>query len=233
MQQWHAPAAALRAAGVTLDVLYVADPSNSFYLQDPGGGWDGIRHFGAIVRPHAAQYEGRVLMVGSSMGATACLQHADLATRALALRRASIWTSRTAPSCRRRRARRGSPPSTAASPRCRPHVAVTGGGNSSTWRRSPSCVTRRASPSSSTRRNTTTSRSSSRVRRLVPLLRSEVAATLHGAICTIGASDFVSKSRSIMYKHGFAKAAAAAAAALLGLWLVVRLLLLPASPRPP
>ena len=84
MQQWHAPAAALRAAGVTLDVLYVADPSNSFYLQDPGGGWDGVRHFGAIVRPHAAQYEGRVLMVGSSMGATACLQHADLATRALA-----------------------------------------------------------------------------------------------------------------------------------------------------
>ena len=35
MQQWHAPAAALRAWGLQLDALYVADPSNSFYLQDP------------------------------------------------------------------------------------------------------------------------------------------------------------------------------------------------------
>jgi hypothetical protein len=34
MQQWQAAAAApLRAAGASLDVLYLADPSNSYYLQ--------------------------------------------------------------------------------------------------------------------------------------------------------------------------------------------------------
>ena len=93
MQQWHAPAAALRAAGVTLDVLYVADPSNSFYLQDPGGGWDGVRHFGAIVRPHAAQYEGRVLMVGDvgRRDGRACSTPTSRRARAR-LRRASITT---------------------------------------------------------------------------------------------------------------------------------------------
>eukprot|EP00966_Prymnesium_polylepis_P102387 2371932-Prymnesium_polylepis.1 len=31
--QWVAPCAAARAAGVALDTLYVADPSNSYYLQ--------------------------------------------------------------------------------------------------------------------------------------------------------------------------------------------------------
>ena len=38
MQQWVAPCAATRAAGMQLDALYVADPSNSYYLQDPSGG---------------------------------------------------------------------------------------------------------------------------------------------------------------------------------------------------
>ena len=34
MQQWQAAATApLRAAGASLDVLYLADPSNSYYLQ--------------------------------------------------------------------------------------------------------------------------------------------------------------------------------------------------------
>ena len=83
MQQWHAPAAALRAAGLQLDALYVADPSNSFYLQDPDGRWEGLRHFDTLIRSFAARYAGRVLMVGSSMGATAALQHAGLAARAI------------------------------------------------------------------------------------------------------------------------------------------------------
>ena len=33
MQQWAVPAAAARASGVPLDVLYLADPSNAYYLQ--------------------------------------------------------------------------------------------------------------------------------------------------------------------------------------------------------
>ena len=56
MQQWHAPCAAVRAAGVQLDTLYVADPSNSFYLQDPSGSWQGLAHYDAILRRHAAPY---------------------------------------------------------------------------------------------------------------------------------------------------------------------------------
>ena len=84
MQQWHAPCAAVRAAGLLLDTLYLADPSNSFYLQDPAYSWAGLRHYATLVKPHTQQYPGRVLMVGSSMGATACLQHAALANRALA-----------------------------------------------------------------------------------------------------------------------------------------------------
>ena len=51
IQQWQAAAVApLRALGASLDALYLADPSNSYYLQDPGGGWGGIAHFSELVR---------------------------------------------------------------------------------------------------------------------------------------------------------------------------------------
>ena len=83
MQQWQVPCSAARAAGGPLDVLYLADPSNSYYLQDPRGGWEGLAHYGALIDAHAAWYE-RVLMLGSSMGATAALQHAHRAARVLA-----------------------------------------------------------------------------------------------------------------------------------------------------
>ena len=56
MQQWAAPAAAARAAGVELDVLYLADPSNSYYLQGPGGACDGVSHFAALVAEHTVHY---------------------------------------------------------------------------------------------------------------------------------------------------------------------------------
>jgi leucine-rich repeat protein SHOC2 len=84
VQQWHAPAAALRASGLRLDALYVADPSNSFFLQDPAAGWAGLEHFDTLVRRYASLYAGRVLVIGSSMGATAALQHAALGARTLA-----------------------------------------------------------------------------------------------------------------------------------------------------
>ena len=51
IQQWQVAALApLRALGASLDALYLADPSNSYYLQDPGGGWAGIAHFSELVR---------------------------------------------------------------------------------------------------------------------------------------------------------------------------------------
>jgi acyl-CoA synthetase (AMP-forming)/AMP-acid ligase II/Leucine-rich repeat (LRR) protein len=83
MQQWLAPVASARSVGMQLDALYVADPSNSYYLQDPSGGWDGVSYYGALVRHHAAHYKA-VLLLGSSMGASACLHHCDLASRAIA-----------------------------------------------------------------------------------------------------------------------------------------------------
>jgi hypothetical protein len=83
MQQWIGPVTAARAAGVQLDALYVADPSNSYYLQDPSGQWDGLRYYEDLVQRHARHYS-RVLLVGSSMGASAALQHARLARRVIA-----------------------------------------------------------------------------------------------------------------------------------------------------
>ena len=83
MQQWLAPIASVRSSGVLLDALYLADPSNSYYLQDPSGGWQGLRYFEDLVRTHTRQYE-RVLILGSSMGASAALQHAHLGQRTLA-----------------------------------------------------------------------------------------------------------------------------------------------------
>ena len=59
-------------------VLYVADPSNSYYLQDPTGAWDGLRYFGGLVSRYSRHYS-RVMLIGSSMGASAALQHARLA----------------------------------------------------------------------------------------------------------------------------------------------------------
>ena len=84
IQQWQAAAVApLRALGTSLDALYLADPSNSYYLQDPGCGWGGIAHFSELIRRHAQHYE-RVLMVGSSMGGCAALMHAHHAHEVLA-----------------------------------------------------------------------------------------------------------------------------------------------------
>ena len=83
MQQWLAPIASARSSGVLLDALYLADPSNSYYLQDPSGGWQGLRYYEDLVRTHTRHYE-RVLILGSSMGASAALQHAHLGQRTLA-----------------------------------------------------------------------------------------------------------------------------------------------------
>lgn len=82
MQQWVAPCSATRAAGVGIDALYLADPSNSYYLQDPGRAWNGIEHYQRIVASYAKHYA-RVIMIGSSMGGTAALVHAHLADRVL------------------------------------------------------------------------------------------------------------------------------------------------------
>jgi hypothetical protein len=83
MQQWVSPLAAARSAGLALDVLYIADPSNSYYMRSPSGVYDGPTYFAELLSAHTLHYSA-VLFVGSSMGASACLMHAGLATRVLA-----------------------------------------------------------------------------------------------------------------------------------------------------
>jgi hypothetical protein len=51
--QWNAPCAAARAAGIGIDALYLADPANAYYMQDPSGGWDGPAHYAGLIRPIA------------------------------------------------------------------------------------------------------------------------------------------------------------------------------------
>ena len=53
--QWNAPCSAARAAGIAIDALYLADPSNSYYMQDPSGGWAGPAHFAGLVAKHAVR----------------------------------------------------------------------------------------------------------------------------------------------------------------------------------
>ena len=87
IQQWQAAAVApLRALGASLDALYLADPSNSYYLQDPGGGWGGIAHFSELVRREStpryththALVPRTIRMYGARSGAMARVSHPAL-----------------------------------------------------------------------------------------------------------------------------------------------------------
>ena len=119
MQQWASPTAAIRSAGLSIDTLYLADPSNSYYMCGPttaehrknddtvqtehdgvvmqpehhphaqrpqiatGGTTPGLSYYAELIETHAQHYN-KVMIVGSSMGATAALMHANLAHRVLA-----------------------------------------------------------------------------------------------------------------------------------------------------
>eukprot|EP00198_Chlamydomonas_reinhardtii_P001847 XP_001691183.1 predicted protein [Chlamydomonas reinhardtii] len=72
--------AAQSAAESYFDVLYVADPSRDWY---GGGSEAAYAYYRSRLAATTRSYR-RVLMLGDSMGATACLLFADLATAALA-----------------------------------------------------------------------------------------------------------------------------------------------------
>eukprot|EP00941_MAST-03F_sp_MAST-3F-sp1_P005153 g5153.t1 len=84
MQQWTAPISAARSAGISVDALYMADPSNSYYMQTPSHDrtWNGPKYYRKIIERYTEKYK-RVLMIGSSMGGTAALIHSHLADRTL------------------------------------------------------------------------------------------------------------------------------------------------------
>lgn len=82
--QWNGQVQACRASLLDVDALYVCDPANAWYLQDPSREWRGVEYFGELLRQRTLAYNGRVLMLGGSMGATACILFAELAGLALA-----------------------------------------------------------------------------------------------------------------------------------------------------
>jgi acyl-CoA synthetase (AMP-forming)/AMP-acid ligase II/Leucine-rich repeat (LRR) protein len=83
MRQWASPCAAVRGAGLALDTLYLADPSNSYYMQSPCGQWQGRSYYAELIERHSKHYDA-VFIIGSSMGATGALLHATLGQRVLA-----------------------------------------------------------------------------------------------------------------------------------------------------
>ncbi|CAK0852928.1 unnamed protein product [Prorocentrum cordatum] len=82
--QWVGQVQACRSSLLEVDALYVCDPANAWYLQDPTRSWRGASYFLERLRGYLAPYGSRVLMLGSSMGATACVLFAELAGLVLA-----------------------------------------------------------------------------------------------------------------------------------------------------
>ena len=54
------------------DLLFVTDPFQSFYLKNPSGHWDGGAFYAQRLQAFAEQYQ-KVIVIGSSMGATGIL----------------------------------------------------------------------------------------------------------------------------------------------------------------
>jgi hypothetical protein len=67
---------ALKVSGVSADILFVTDPSQSFYLKCPEKGWDGGDFYAEKLKAFSRGYR-RVIAIGSSMGATGILHLAS------------------------------------------------------------------------------------------------------------------------------------------------------------
>eukprot|EP00927_Polykrikos_kofoidii_P060717 TRINITY_DN55639_c0_g1_i1.p1 TRINITY_DN55639_c0_g1~~TRINITY_DN55639_c0_g1_i1.p1 ORF type:complete len:903 (+),score=153.36 TRINITY_DN55639_c0_g1_i1:123-2711(+) len=69
---------ALRDSLLRVDALYVCDPANAWFLQDPGFRWVGLAYFEAKIKEITSKYR-RVFMWGGSMGGSAALLFSHLA----------------------------------------------------------------------------------------------------------------------------------------------------------
>jgi len=76
--QGQAEVRALRDASLKVDALYVCDPANAWYLQDPDFGWNGLAYYDDKIRSITQRYK-HVFMWGGSMGGSAALLFACLA----------------------------------------------------------------------------------------------------------------------------------------------------------
>lgn len=78
--QGQAEVRALRDAMLKVDALYVCDPANAWFLQDPTFQWKGLEYFEQKISSITAKYR-RVFAWGGSMGGSASLLFAHLVDR--------------------------------------------------------------------------------------------------------------------------------------------------------
>ncbi|CAF3316645.1 unnamed protein product [Rotaria socialis] len=65
------------------DVLFLTDPAQCFYLQDPNYQWDGLKYCRKLVKLYSTLYQ-RVILIGASLGGSMVCMCADLATISIA-----------------------------------------------------------------------------------------------------------------------------------------------------
>eukprot|EP00435_Cladocopium_sp_Y103_P045304 s161_g13.t1 len=78
--QGQAEVRALRDAMLKVDALYVCDPANAWFLQDPTFQWKGLEYFEQKISSITSKYR-RVFAWGGSMGGSASLLFAHLVDR--------------------------------------------------------------------------------------------------------------------------------------------------------
>ncbi|UJR27744.1 hypothetical protein I4U23_009019 [Adineta vaga] len=65
------------------DALFLTDPSQCFYLQDPDYKWQGLIYYRNLVQLYSTLYR-RVILIGASLGGSMVCMCADLATLSIA-----------------------------------------------------------------------------------------------------------------------------------------------------
>ena len=65
------------------DALFLTDPAQCFYLQDPDYNWQGLTYYRNLVELYSTLYQ-RVILIGASLGGSMVCMCADLATLSIA-----------------------------------------------------------------------------------------------------------------------------------------------------
>jgi hypothetical protein len=65
------------------DALFLTDPAQCFYLQDPNYHWQGLTYYRNLVELYSTLYQ-RVILIGASLGGSMVCMCADLATLSIA-----------------------------------------------------------------------------------------------------------------------------------------------------
>jgi hypothetical protein len=72
-----------RGVNDQFDALFLTDPAQCFYLQDPDYHWQGLTYYRNLVELYSTLYE-RVILIGASLGGSMVCMCADLATLSIA-----------------------------------------------------------------------------------------------------------------------------------------------------